>query len=169
MKDKSVDLYQGFTMTDIQYVVGDATAPIGGGQKVIVHVCNDIGAWGAGFVMALSKKWKEPESRYRSWYRSKVGFFLGAVQYVQVEPELFVANMIGQQGIYSRNGAVPVRYPAIQRGLSQIANWCRANGASFHAPRFGAGLAGGDWSVIEDIIKQEICLHDIPVTIYDLK
>lgn len=156
-------------MTDIQYVVGDATEPVGGGNKVIVHVCNDIGAWGAGFVMALSRKWKEPESRYRQWHRSKVGFFLGAVQYVPVEVDLCVCNMIGQSGIYGRGGVAPVRYQAIKRGLSQVANWCRANGASFHAPRFGAGLAGGDWGVIENIIKEEICSHDIPVTIYDLK
>ncbi len=44
-------------MIQINYVKGDATAPIGIGNKIIVHICNDIGRWGKGFVMALSKKW----------------------------------------------------------------------------------------------------------------
>ena len=45
----------------IRYVIGDATAPEGEGPKVIVHVCNDIGGWGRGFVVALSKRWDKPE------------------------------------------------------------------------------------------------------------
>ncbi len=49
----------------INYVKGDATSPIGDGVKLIVHVCNDIGAWGAGFVLALSKKWITPEKQYK--------------------------------------------------------------------------------------------------------
>lgn len=31
-------------MSKINYIKRDATAPIGKGLKVIVHVCNDIGA-----------------------------------------------------------------------------------------------------------------------------
>jgi hypothetical protein len=38
--------------------------------------------------------------------------------------------------------------------------------ATIHAPRFGSGLAGGDWNVIEQIINDEIT---VDVTIYDLK
>ena len=41
---------------EILYIKGDATAPIGSGVKVITHICNDIGGWGKGFVLALSKK-----------------------------------------------------------------------------------------------------------------
>jgi D-glycero-D-manno-heptose 1,7-bisphosphate phosphatase len=39
---------------NIQYIVGDATHPLGDGNKVIAHICNDIGAWGAGFVLAIA-------------------------------------------------------------------------------------------------------------------
>ena len=45
----------------IQYLKGDATAPKTHGKKIIVHVCNDIGKWGKGFVLAISKRWKEPQ------------------------------------------------------------------------------------------------------------
>ncbi|MEV6001124.1 Appr-1-p processing protein, partial [Streptomyces griseomycini] len=27
------------------------------GVKVIAHVCNDIGGWGKGFVLAVSRRW----------------------------------------------------------------------------------------------------------------
>lgn len=69
-------------MTEIKYVDGDATQPIGNGNKIIVHVCNDIGAWGKGFVMAISKRWKTPEENYKRWYASKEFFCLGEVQLV---------------------------------------------------------------------------------------
>lgn len=49
----------------IQYTTGDATQPLADGAKIICHVCNDIGGWGAGFVVALSRKWSEPERAYR--------------------------------------------------------------------------------------------------------
>ncbi|WP_228098667.1 hypothetical protein [Pedobacter sp. MC2016-24] len=62
---------------DINYLTGDATNPAYSGNKIIVHVCNDIGGWGKGFVMAISKRWKEPEKRYREWSKSKTGFSLG--------------------------------------------------------------------------------------------
>jgi hypothetical protein len=29
--------------TDIQYVQGDATRPAAAGNKIIAHVCNDVG------------------------------------------------------------------------------------------------------------------------------
>ena len=46
---------------NINDVIGDATQPVGAGPKIIVHVCNDIGGWGRGFVVAISNHWPEPE------------------------------------------------------------------------------------------------------------
>jgi hypothetical protein len=40
----------------IAYHVGDATMPVGDGPKILVHICNNIGAWGRGFVVALSRR-----------------------------------------------------------------------------------------------------------------
>ncbi|MFJ9320094.1 macro domain-containing protein [Streptomyces globisporus] len=38
-------------MSEITDVRGDATAPQGKGVKLILHVCNDLGGWGKGFVL----------------------------------------------------------------------------------------------------------------------
>lgn len=46
---------------DIIYIKGDATSPISPGNKIITHICNDIGGWGKGFVLALSKNGKLPK------------------------------------------------------------------------------------------------------------
>ena len=51
-------------MRAIQYLVGDATNPKAQGYRLIVHICNDLGSWGQGFVLALSRKWDAPEAAY---------------------------------------------------------------------------------------------------------
>lgn len=48
-------------MTEIEYIKADATLPQSEGTIIITHICNDIGGWGKGFVLALSKRWKAPE------------------------------------------------------------------------------------------------------------
>ncbi|MDJ1502927.1 hypothetical protein [Xanthocytophaga agilis] len=35
---------------NIQYVKGDAAKPQTEGNKIIFHICNDIGGWRRGFV-----------------------------------------------------------------------------------------------------------------------
>ena len=154
----------------INYVVGDATKPIGDGVKFIVHVCNDIGGWGRGFVMAISKRWAEPERQYRNWHSGKAEqpFALGEVQLVQVESDIFVANLIGQHDIRSAKGVPPIRYDAIRRGLASIAAEAKRMGASLHMPRIGCGLAGGNWKEIEKIIREEVVDRGIKVVVYDL-
>ena len=57
-------------MTTIEFMTGDATKPVGDGPKIIVHICNDIGGWGKGFVLAISKRWQEPEAAYRGWHKT---------------------------------------------------------------------------------------------------
>jgi hypothetical protein len=52
-------------MAGLRYIVGDATAPEDR-PAVIAHVCNDVEAWGKGFVLALSRRWKAPEQYDRT-------------------------------------------------------------------------------------------------------
>jgi len=149
-------------------VKGDATDPIGEGNKIIVHVCNDIGGWGKGFVLALSKKWKEPEAQFRKWYRSKEDFELGKVQFVKVEDDIWVANLIGQHNLKNdENGIPPVRYSAIKLGMGEVQAFAKGLKASVHMPRIGCGLAGGTWDKIQPIIDQELSLFDTETIVYD--
>jgi O-acetyl-ADP-ribose deacetylase (regulator of RNase III) len=154
----------------ITYVQGDATSPIGEGVKVIVHICNDIGGWGRGFVLALSAKWPEPEFNYRNWFaaREAAPFKLGMVQFVRVEEGLFVANLIGQHKIKWIDDVPPIRYEAVHRGLMDVVAFARLNLASVHMPRIGCGLAGGTWDRIEPIIQETLVARGVEVFVYDL-
>ncbi|MFE4593602.1 macro domain-containing protein [Streptomyces laurentii] len=157
-------------MNAIVYVQGDATAPHGKGVKIVAHVCNDLGGWGKGFVLALSRRWPEPEAAYRRWHRERAGndFGLGAAQFVQVTPYLWVANMVGQRGMRrGRSSGVPVRYEAIDAALGLLADKAVELGASVHMPRIGCGLAGGEWARVEPLVTERLTARGIAVTVYD--
>jgi O-acetyl-ADP-ribose deacetylase (regulator of RNase III) len=149
----------------LTYVKGDATQPQGDGRKIIVHCCNDRGAWGSGFVVALSRRWPEPEAKYRSCPQ----YHLGDIIWARVEDDIWVANLIGQHRTgFDEFGYPPIRYDAILQGLRRIGEICDPINASVHMPRMGAGLAGGNWSIIELIVEQELVAKGVPVTVYDL-
>lgn len=126
----------------------------------------DLGGWGKGFVLAISKRWKSPEAEYRAWHRSTTGSELGSLQLVQVERYIWVANMIAQRGMKTGSKGPPIRYEAVRTCLRKLAIETKALQASVHMPRIGCGLAGGRWEEIEPIIAEE--LAGIEVTIYDL-
>ena len=156
-------------MSTINYFVGDATAPVGAGKKIIAHCCNNVGAWGAGFVLALSRRWIQPEACYLEWANQcgRNPLPLGDVQFVDVADDLVVANIIGQVMGW-QHGQPPVRYDALARGFERVAQIALARDASMHAPRLGCGLAGGDWQRVSALIETQLCARGVAVTIYDL-
>jgi O-acetyl-ADP-ribose deacetylase (regulator of RNase III) len=155
----------------ITYLKGDATSPQAKGNKIIAHVCNDQGRWGKGFVVAISHRWPEPEQAYREWHRDRDGndFGLGAVELIQVEPFIWVANMVGQHGMQGDARTPPIRYEAVEACLAKVAGRAIELKASVHMPRIGCGLAGGKWELIEPLILKTLCEKDIPVTVYDFE
>lgn len=158
-------------MIALSYIKGDATSPQAKGMKIIAHICNDLGKWGKGFVMAVSARWPEPEAAYREWHRdrSRNDFGLGAVQFIQVERYIWVANMIAQHGVRGGSRTPPIRYEAVEECLSKVSVKAVELGASVHMPRIGCGLAGGKWERIEPIIVKTLCETDVPVTVYDFE
>lgn len=155
---------------NINYIIGDATNPITEGNKIIVHICNDIGGWGKGFVMAISKRWAEPEKKYRDWYKSENGLSLGTVQFVNVEYDIWIANLIGQHKINKdENGNPPIRYEAVLIGLEKVEQFAKEINATVHMPRIGCGLAGGTWDKIEPLIQAKLTTKGIETYVYDFE
>jgi O-acetyl-ADP-ribose deacetylase (regulator of RNase III) len=164
----------------ITYTEGDATLPQGDGRKIIAHVCNNAGAWGAGFVMALSARDRGPERAYRAWelgsldyaigLRQSNRFRLGEIQICSFDrenqPLVWVCNMIAQEDTSWAGIRPPIRYGALAQCLALLRNQAKFGIASVHMPRIGCGLAGGTWDVVERLINKH--LHDVPVTVYDL-
>lgn len=156
-------------MKEIIYLKGDATLPQASGIKIIAHICNDIGGWGKGFVVAISKRWKAPEIAYREWYKTQIDFSLGNIQVIQVEEEIFVTNMIGQRGIGIIDNKPPIDYKAVELCLSNLSEEAQKLQASVHMPRIGCGLAGGKWEIIEPIIQKTLLANDIETFVYDFE
>jgi O-acetyl-ADP-ribose deacetylase (regulator of RNase III) len=155
-------------LTDIRYVKGDATNPSVVGNKIIAHLCNDVGGWGKGFVVAISNRWKEPERKYREWFMSKHNFSLGEVQFVPVSADTWVANIIGQRDVKrDKAGNPPIRYEAVAAGLDRVGEFAKETEASVHMPRIGCGLAGGTWDRIEPLIQTHLSDRGVAVTVYD--
>lgn len=206
--DKSDPAYNGFSLsidtkilssyfkhielTPIKFIKGDATNPTDNRTKIIVHICNDVGGWGKGFVMAISKRWKQPETEYRSWYKSKElentetiqferlesrdkysnekKFELGNVQFVKASDDIWVANMLAQRDIKpSEDGIPPIRYSYVSECLERVRQFAKVQNASVHMPRIGCGLAGGQWTEIEEIVNNNLIAHEIETTVYDFE
>lgn len=176
--------YDNSVMTeDIKYVNGDATNPIGEGHKYILHICNDIGGWGKGFVLSLSSKWPRTKEEYKKWFKNKnldddygnnSDFELGNIQIIDVDNDISVVNMIAQHGIYpiKQNGNIiqPIRYEELEKCLQKFYNFVKdEKDVTINMPLIGAGLAGGDWRIIENIIKKELSNKGIRTIVHILK
>ena len=155
-------------MKEITYLQGDALEPNDvNGRKIIFHICNNIGGMGAGIARQIRFKWPIVYLKYLKLYEEKT-LVLGDVQFVKVEKNLVVANMIAQESIGMKNGIPPIRYKSLEKCLKILYNVSKKHNASVVGPRIGCGFAGGKWEKIEPIIKENLCEKDIPVYIYDL-
>jgi len=147
-------------MTRIQYKKGDVIAAakrVAALDKMVIipHVVNSKGAWGAGFVLAVSKAWPEPKKVYNEFIQTTEteDDRLGIVTFVNVEKNIIVANMCAQT-LGWVDKIPPIRYEALEACLSELRYIAKSLNAIILAPKFGAGLAGGNWSEIEQLITE---------------
>lgn len=178
-------------MNEITYTEGDLFAAVDAfaeksetpGTIVIPHVNNSIGAWGAGFVIPLGRKYKSAEVAYRKWFANSAlpdtvhlpggkDFGLGKSQIFKVTTvnltDIAVANMVAQHGI-SRSGR-PLRYNALAACMDQVAQVAKTfRGSTIFCPMFGSGLAGGRWDFIEELIKDCWLNKGMDVRVFYLK
>lgn len=156
----------------IIYVTGDATKPDRPGIQVLCHVCNDIGAWGKGFVLAVDKISKEPRDYYFKQSKHGKNFGLGQVQWTFIDPSFAVVNMIAQNGLRSSVNIKPLDERALYKCLKKVDAGCDAlvrdsdKELTIHMPKIGSGLAGGDWDFIEAVV--DCALPSWKVFVYSL-
>lgn len=150
-------------------VKGDATDPRGKGNKIIAFVVNDATPrWGAGFALAVRKKWTFVQDNFIKWVEGNSrNLKLGAVKNINIDTETSVVTLVSQHG-YGVSSKPRIRYSALQNCLDALAEIAEEKSASVHMPMIGSGQAGGNWSIIFEMIKETLSKKGIEVTIYEI-
>jgi len=131
----------------IRYVKGDLLAS---NMGVIAHGCNCHGVMGAGIARQIRAKWPNVYEVYKLKHRV-MGLELGTILPVRTLDDRLIVNCMtqgdfGNDGQYVDYGAVESCMMAINASAE---NW---GALEIGIPFIGAGLGGGDWDRIEDII-----------------
>lgn len=120
----------------VTVVKGDATNPRGAGRRILAHVVNDKAAlWGAGFGLAVRKKWPHVQAAFREWAAKNPDMFrLGNVFESSVDEQVTAFQMICQHG-YGPSQKPRIRYSALQSCLERLAQEATEERATVHMPR----------------------------------
>lgn len=163
-------------MAQIHYRVGDAAKPISllseDERKVIMHVVNNIGVFGAGFALNLGNQYPQTKNDYLQ-YGDYFNYDLGSNIY-SFCGGICVAHLIAQDGVINYNNPHPLKYYALADCFRTLyldlndSNQASATNITLHAPRLGCGLAGGKWEKVAEIIQETLVDEGIDVVIYDL-
>jgi hypothetical protein len=114
----------------------------------------------------LKDKWPEAQDEFQQWAADD-NLRLGRVHIADVGDEVSVATMIAQKG-YGPSPTPRIRYGALREALSSVGEIALGRGARLHMPRIGAGQAGGDWTIIRELIDETLLRRGLDVTVYAL-
>lgn len=150
-------------------VKGNATEPSGPGVKIVAHVVNDKAlTWGAGFGAAVAAKYPAAKDNFKAAIMNRtLKLSLGSTFVTTVSRDLHVFQMIAQKG-YGEQGVARLSYVALRKCLEDLARWAENHSASVHLPKIGTGYGGGEWTMISELIRGELCERGIQVRIYEL-
>lgn len=131
----------------IKYVKNDL---FDGNVDLIGHGCNCKGGFGAGIAGIMSIKHPNARQAYIDKHRGD-GWKLGEVQFVQSNGKT-IANCATQDNFLPRD-RVHADYNAIRACMVQVKEYAKLRNLTVGVPKIGAGLAGGNWAVIEMILN----------------
>ena len=136
-------------------------------DSIIVQGVNCQGVMGSGVAKAIREKWPVVFTKYTE-YSNKFRYarkeLLGQVNVVEIEKdEKIIANIFSQEN-YGKTKFRYVSYDALDKGFTYLTLFPK--GTNISMPKIGAGLGGGEWSIIEAIINFR--LKDFNVTVYTL-
>lgn len=134
-----------------------------GATVFVPHVCNNIDLFGAGFAAAVASHYPEVKTNYHLLGKNFLSNNFGYSQILMVDEEpkyrhkLFFVNMIAQNGVKGYNNPRPLNYFALSQSMYKLShfihkNFNNINDVEIHCPKFGSGLAGGNWEFISDLI-----------------
>jgi O-acetyl-ADP-ribose deacetylase (regulator of RNase III) len=141
----------------MKVVQGDLLTMADAGHfDVVVHGCNCRGIMGGGIAAQVAKRWPEAAQADRELSRtSKADDMLGTIGFVQRDALL---SFVIVNGYTQLNPGACADYEAIRLVFREVKQ--RLCGKRIGYPKIGAGIGGGDWNVISQIIEEELAGED---------
>ena len=134
---------------------------------VIVHGCNCFHTMGAGIAVQIARQYPEVAMEDKIFSKlgdhRKLGNFTRCVVSGEGDHTFTVVNAYTQFGTGSGK---QVEYMAIRAAFKAIAREFDHD-VRIGYPQIGAGLAGGDWKIISEIINTELNCHNHTLVMYD--
>lgn len=119
---------------------------------IIMHGCNAQGVMGSGIALAVKTKYPAAFTDYKDFCNStSIDQRLSKTVFSIINSQLIIANSITQLH-FGREDKQYVSYKAIQECFITVAESAALHKLPIHYPMIGAGLGGGDWAVISEII-----------------
>lgn len=132
---------------------------------IIAHVCNCRGGFGSGVAGQIAKKYPLAKQRYLQLFNDGRPE-LGTIQFVDCG-EKIIANCFGQDK-FGYDGKLYADYHAIRLCLNELCWYASEKNLGVAMPKIGCGLAGGDWGVVEPMIREISEFYNIVVEVYYL-
>lgn len=125
---------------------------------LVPHLVSNSGRFSSGFSSAVEKNYPIVKANYELISVHK----LGDNQIIKIDAgnrrNIIFVNMIAQN-INVRKGKRQINYLSLVRCMAGISSYIKnnyseidSNKIEIHAPKFGCGIAGGNWNFISDLI-----------------
>lgn len=123
---------------------------------IILQQVNAQGVMGSGIARDIRSRWPKVWDVYSNIVTSgSVGHtahHMGMAIPVEVEPNLFVVNLVGQQ-FYGKMQQRYTSYDALDDALKKVAELNKNDRLPIHHPLIGCGLGRGNWTVVSALIE----------------
>lgn len=132
---------------------------------VIVHGCNCWCVMGGGIAKAVRETFPEAyqaDQKTEPGDVSKLGSCTSATIQLN-DHRMEVVNAYTQFDYRQHGDEVLVDYLAVRSCMKWLKE--RYSGQRIGLPRIGAGLAGGDWEIIRQIIDEELAGEDVTLVV----
>lgn len=134
-------------------------------ENIIVHQANCLGVMGSGIASQVKEKYPEVYKGYYHYCKTNTAEdILGTSLICQVNDKRYIANVFGQLAF--GGDKVYTDYEALRHSLIEVRDFAKEHKLSVAIPcKIGCGLAGGDWNIVLDMIKE--IFSDTETSIYE--
>ncbi len=154
----------------IRYRQGDAARFVAESNTAILHIVNDTALrWSArGFAGAVRDEYPSAYDAYTGWTMSRAEErVLGGIHMAHLEDNRYIVSLVGQRG-YGKSRTPRIRYGALDMALRKAERrLSQAGVTTVQMPKIGTGQAGGNWQVIEGLIREQLVSAGLQVLVFE--